>query len=61
MRDVQEELEAAVRNIRGQYQKLMDAHDEHSFLQENKYIHLDLLELQEMLIKAGYLHPDSII
>ena len=52
-------MEAAVRNVRSQYQKLKAAHDEHSFLQEHKYIHLDLLELQEMLIKAGYLQPDE--
>lgn len=42
-----------------QYQKLKAAHDEHTFLQENKYVHYDLLELQEMLIKAGYLHPEE--
>ena len=52
-------MEAAVRNVRIQYQKLKDAHDQHSFLSEHKYIHLELLELQELLIKAGYLHPDE--
>ena len=38
---------------------MKQAHDKHEFLKENKYIHLDLLELQEMLIKAGYLMPDE--
>ena len=52
-------MEAAVRNVRAQYTKLKKAHDEHEFLQENPYVHLDLLELQEMLIKAGYLSPDE--
>ena len=35
------------------------AHDEHEFLRDNKYISLDLLELQEMLIRAGLLQPDE--
>lgn len=58
---MQQEMEAAVRNVRNQYQRLKEAHDQHGFLQEHKYIHLDLLELQELLIKAGYLHPDEHI
>ena len=37
----------------------MEAHDKHKFLQENKYVHLELLELQELLIKAGYLQPEE--
>ena len=35
------------------------AHDEHEFLRENKYISLELLELQEMLIRAGLIAPDE--
>ena len=30
------------------------------FLQENKYVNLELLELQELLIKAGYLQPEEL-
>jgi len=52
-------MESAVRNVRAQYSKLKKAHDEHEFLQENPYVNLDLMELQEMLIKAGYLSPDE--
>ena len=39
---MQKEMEAAVRNVRAQYAKLKACHDEHEFLQENKYINLDL-------------------
>ena len=42
---MQKEMEAAVRNVRAQYTALKAAHDEHEFLQENKYVHLDLQEL----------------
>jgi len=33
--------------------------DKHAFLQENEYIRYDLLELQEMLVKGGYLDPEE--
>lgn len=56
---MQKDMESAVRNVRAQYSKLKKAHDEHEFLQENPYVNLDLMELQEMLIKAGYLSPDE--
>ena len=59
VKDMQKEIQAAVRTVRSQYSKLLEAHDEYEFLQDNRYIHYDLLELQEMLIKAGYLHPDE--
>ena len=59
VKDMQQEMEAAVRNVRDQYRKLQEAHDEHEFLQENKYVHFDLMELQELLIKAGYMQPDE--
>ncbi len=55
VKNMQQEMEAAVRNVRQQYEKMKNAHDEHEFLQEHRYINLDLLELQELLIKAGYL------
>ena len=59
VKDMQQEMQAAVRNIRTQYAKIKKAHDENDFLQESEYIQLDLLELQEMLIKAGYLSPEE--
>ena len=57
---MQVEMEAAVRNVRNQFAKMKTAVDQHKFLKENKYIYLDLLELQEMLIKAGFLQPEEI-
>lgn len=38
---------------------MQEAVDKHSFLQENDYIRYDLLELQEMLVKGGYLEPEE--
>ena len=59
VKDMQKDMEGAVRNVRDQYKRLKEAHDKHAFLQDNKYINLDLLELQELLIKAGYLQPEE--
>ena len=59
VKDMQQEMQAAVRNVRGQYAKMLKAHDEHEFLQDNDFIQLELLELQEMLIKAGYISPEE--
>jgi len=38
---------------------MQEAIDKHSFLKENDYIRYDLLELQEMLVKGGYMDPDE--
>jgi len=38
---------------------MTEAADKHVFLQENQYIKYDLLELQELLVKGGYLEPDE--
>jgi hypothetical protein len=38
---------------------MSEAHDKHAFLQENEYIKYDLLELQELLVKAGYVDPNE--
>lgn len=38
---------------------MLEAADKYQFIQENKYILYDLLELQEMLVKGGYLNPDE--
>jgi len=42
---MQQEMEAAVRNVRNQYAKLKEAHDKHEFLKGHQYISLDLMEL----------------
>jgi len=28
-------------------------------MEENKFIHYDMLELQELLVRAGYINPDE--
>lgn len=38
---------------------MKQAHDRNDFLQQNDYIKLEMLELQELLIKAGYLTPEE--
>jgi len=38
---------------------MSQAADKHQFLQENNYIKYDLLELQEQLVKGGYLDPQE--
>jgi hypothetical protein len=30
-------------------------------LKENKYLYYDMLELQELLVKGGYLDPDEAL
>ena len=37
----------------------MEAHDKNKFMEENKFIRLELLELQDQLVSAGYLDPDE--
>jgi len=37
----------------------MEAHDKNKFMDENKFIRLELLELQDQLVSAGYLNPDE--
>jgi hypothetical protein len=40
---------------------LKEAQDKHEFLQENKYLIYDMLELQELLVKGGYLNPEEAL
>jgi hypothetical protein len=37
----------------------MQAGDKHEFIKENKYIYYNLLELQELLVKGGYINPEE--
>lgn len=37
------------------------ANDKHGFLQDNQYIKYDILELQELLVKGGYIEPDETV
>lgn len=38
---------------------MAEAADKHNFLQEHQYIKYDLLELQELLVKGGYMEPEE--
>jgi hypothetical protein len=56
---MQVNLEASIDSLRQQYFKLQEAKDKHKFLEENKFIYYDLLELQELLVRAGYIRPEE--
>ena len=55
IRGLAEEQQAAISSLRDQFFKLKDAQDKHAFLQANKYLRFDMLELQELLVKGGYI------
>lgn len=38
---------------------MLETADKHAFILENEYIKYDLLELQELLVKGGYMNPDE--
>ena len=59
IKDMQLNMQASFDSLRQQYFKMMEATDKHAFLQENKYIYYDLQELQELMVKAGYLNPEE--
>lgn len=59
VKELQKDYQASIDNLRHQYFQMTEATDKHSFLQENQYIKYDLLELQELLVKGGYLEPDE--
>jgi hypothetical protein len=40
---------------------MSEAADKHAFLMENEYIKYDLLELQELLVKGGYIEPEEAV
>lgn len=61
VKEMQKDLAASLENIRQQYFKLLEASDKHAFIQENEYLRYDVLELQEMLVKAGYLGPEEAL
>jgi hypothetical protein len=47
--------------LRTQYFKLEAALVKHEFLEENQYIKYSVLELQELLVRGGYLQPSEIL
>ena len=60
VKDVQVNMQASIDALRDQYFKLMNTGNKHDFLSENKYIWYNLLELQELLVKGGYLDPEEL-
>ena len=59
LRSLQVDMQASIDSMRQQYFKIQEAADKHKFLEENKFVRLELLELQEKLVKAGYLEPEE--
>ena len=45
VQDMQVNMQSSFDSLRQQYFKLMEANDKNSFIQENKYIYYDLLQL----------------
>ena len=52
-------MQASIDGLRQQYFKLLEAKDKYKFMEENEYIRLELLELEELLVKGGYVDPDE--
>lgn len=61
IRGLAEEQQAAISSLRDQFFKLKDAQDKHAFLQANKYLRFDMLELQELLVKGGYIDAQEAL
>lgn len=61
IKGLQEEQQAAIAALREQYFRLKKAQDKHAFLQQNKYLRYDMLELQELLVKGGFLEPEEAL
>ena len=57
IQNLQEEMAHSIEAVRSQYLEMSDAFDKNEFLQKNKYIKYDLLQLQEKLVEAGLLDP----
>ena len=59
VKDIQVNLQASIDNLRQQYFKLQEAKDKHQFLEENRFVRYEMLELQELLVRAGYIDPEE--
>lgn len=59
VKDLHINVQASIDSLRQQYFKIQEASDKHAWMLENKFIRLELLELQEMLVKAGYILPEE--
>lgn len=61
IRELQTDQQAAIESLRQQFFKLQAAQNKHEFLEDNKYMMYDMLELQELLVKGGYLEPEEAL
>lgn len=61
VKELQRDHQSSIDNLRQQYFLMGEAADKHVFLQENQYIKYDLLELQELLVKGGYMEPEEAV
>lgn len=61
LKEVQQEQQAVIETLREQFFKLQQAQNKHEFLQSNKYLVYDMLELQEMLVRGGYMDPNEAL
>ena len=59
VKELQKDYQSSIDNLRQQYFMMSEASDKHTFLQENQYIKYDLLELEELLVKGGYIEPEE--
>lgn len=59
LKEFQKDNAAAIDALRKQYGLLLEAHNQHEFLAENPYIRTAFLELQELMVKGGYLNPEE--
>lgn len=59
VKDIQVNLQASIDSLRQQYFKLQEAKDKHQFLEENRFVRYEMLELQELLVRAGYIDPEE--
>lgn len=55
---LQEEVALSLSAVRDQYNILINCWNSYEFIQKNDYIKYDLMELQELVVKGGLLHPD---
>ena len=61
LKDYQIEKQAAIEAVRTQFFAIQMAKAEHEFLQDNEYLAYDFLELEELLIKGGYITAEEAI
>lgn len=59
LQEIQTEKAAAIESLRKQFGILNEATSKHEFLKKHQYIRIQFLELQEMMVQAGYITPQE--